>query len=210
MSYLTTGGSSKEHGTNKPPPTRREKVRRKHHVSYLFPESFSLASVLAEQFRCHQEGPWIRVIGQTTQKLIPSPWNPRLWATWQSSPPGALAYCSLPGCPFSVKSLALLVCVSPQTVHFQVLDKSSIFGGSPFLQQKEGETEEGERVLSCCVQEHSSLQAERESLPEARSARTLTLDFRPPELWENEFLMFEHLVLLQQPKHTSMHFREQM
>ena len=164
MSYLTTGGSSKEHGTNKPPPTRRGKVRRKHHVSYLFPESFSLASVLAEQFRCHQEGPWIRVIGQTTQKLIPSPWNPRLWATWQSSPPGALAYCSLPGCPFSVKSLALLVCVSPQTVHFQVLDKSSIFGGVPFPATKGGrDRRRGESPLLLCARAQQSASWERVS-----------------------------------------------
>ena len=37
-----------------------------------------------------------------------------------------LPSCSLPGCPFPIKSLALSTCVSPQAVHFQVLDKSPL------------------------------------------------------------------------------------
>ena len=39
-----------------------------------------------------------------------------------------LPYCSPPGCPFPIKSLALSACVSPQAVHFQVLDKSPLSG----------------------------------------------------------------------------------
>ena len=39
-----------------------------------------------------------------------------------------LPYCSLPGCPFPVKSLALSTHVSPRTIHFRVLDKSLILG----------------------------------------------------------------------------------
>ena len=49
-----------------------------------------------------------------------------------------LPYCSPPGCPFPIKSLALLAHVSPRTIHFQVLDKSPVLGpgrGSAFLQQ---------------------------------------------------------------------------
>ena len=46
---------------------------------------------------------------------------------------------SPPGCPFPVKSLALSAHVSPQTIHFRVLDKSLLLGpwrGGPlFLQQ---------------------------------------------------------------------------
>ena len=39
-----------------------------------------------------------------------------------------LPYCSLPGCPFPIKSLALSAHVSPRTIHFQVLDKSPVSG----------------------------------------------------------------------------------
>ena len=36
----------------------------RHLISYHFPESFSLESILAEQRMFHQEGPWVRMIGQ--------------------------------------------------------------------------------------------------------------------------------------------------
>ena len=39
-----------------------------------------------------------------------------------------LHYCSPPGCPFPIKSLALSAHVSPRTIHFQVLDKSPVSG----------------------------------------------------------------------------------
>ena len=39
-----------------------------------------------------------------------------------------LPYCSLPGVPFPINSLALSASVSPQMIHFQVLDKSPIWG----------------------------------------------------------------------------------
>ena len=39
-----------------------------------------------------------------------------------------LPYCSVPGRPFLIKSLALSACVSPWKIHFQVLDKSSLSG----------------------------------------------------------------------------------
>ena len=48
-----------------------------------------------------------------------------------------LHFCSPPGCPFPIKSLALSACVSPQTIHFRVSDKSLLScpgRGSPFLQ----------------------------------------------------------------------------
>ena len=35
---------------------------------------------------------------------------------------------SLPRCPFPIKSLALSACVSPQTIHFWVLDKNPLLG----------------------------------------------------------------------------------
>ena len=39
-----------------------------------------------------------------------------------------LPYCSPPGCPFPIKSLALSTYVSPRTIHFRVLDKSPVSG----------------------------------------------------------------------------------
>ena len=39
-----------------------------------------------------------------------------------------LPYCSPPGCPFPIKSLSLSAHVSPQTIHFQMLDKSPVSG----------------------------------------------------------------------------------
>ena len=43
--------------------------------------------------------------------------------SWVPSP-----YCSPPGCPFPVKSLASSACVSPRTIYFWVLDKSPVLG----------------------------------------------------------------------------------
>ena len=39
--------------------------------------------------------------------------------------------CSPPGCPFPIKSLASSAHVSPQTIHFRVLDKSPVSGPLP-------------------------------------------------------------------------------
>ena len=39
-----------------------------------------------------------------------------------------LPYCCLPGVPFPINSLALSASVSPQMIHFQVLDKSPVWG----------------------------------------------------------------------------------
>ena len=52
---------------------------------------------------------------------------------------GSLTYCSLPGCPFPIKSLALSACVSSDNSFPSVRQEPS-FGpwkGSPFLQQME-------------------------------------------------------------------------
>ena len=40
----------------------------------------------------------------------------------------SLPYCSPPGCPFPIKSLALSAHVSPRIIHFRVLDKSPVSG----------------------------------------------------------------------------------
>ena len=70
--------------------------------------------------RTLSQNDWLK----TTRKLIPSPWNPV--AEQFSWVP--LTYFSPPRCPFPIKSLALSAQVSPQTIHFQVLDKSPVAG----------------------------------------------------------------------------------
>ena len=107
-------------------------------MSVHFPESLSLASTLAEQCVCH-ERLWIRVIGQRPPETNPITIKPKTAShTAEQFAWVPLPYCSPPGCPFPIKSLALSAHVSPQTIHFRVLDKSPVSGpgrGPPFLQQ---------------------------------------------------------------------------
>lgn len=51
-----------------------------------------------------------------------------------------LPFCSPPRRPFTIKSLPLSACVSPQTIHFQALDKSPLAGSgrSPHSCNKTG------------------------------------------------------------------------
>ena len=62
---------------------------------------------------------------ETTRKLIPSPENPRLQATVLLV---SLTLLLSTQVPFPIKSLALSAHVSPQTIHFRVLDKSPLSG----------------------------------------------------------------------------------
>ena len=56
MSYFTIGDLGKEHRTNTYQPEESGKGQRTHHVSDHVPESFLLASILAEPCVHHQEG----------------------------------------------------------------------------------------------------------------------------------------------------------
>ena len=73
MSYFMTGDPGKEYATNKPPPTGRIQERSKgdrRHQSACptnLPETFWLDSIVPEWCACHQKGPWVRMIGQTTR-----------------------------------------------------------------------------------------------------------------------------------------------
>ena len=108
-------------------------------MSDHLPESFSLASILAEQGMHHQAGLWVRWLAKDNPETNPITIKPETAShvaeqfSWVPLPS-----CSPPGCPFPRKSLALSAYVSPQTIHFQVLDKSPVSGlgrESPFLQQ---------------------------------------------------------------------------
>ena len=89
-------------------------------------ESFSLEFVLAEHCTVTKKDSNQSDQPEKTQKQTPLQWNARLQATWQSSSPVPLPCCPPPGCPFPIKSLALSACVSPQTIHFRMLDKSPL------------------------------------------------------------------------------------
>ena len=103
-------------------------------------ESPALASILAGR-ACTGRAPPGKL--KTTQKLIPSPSNPRLQATWQSSPPGFPTLLLSTLAPFLNKiSCFVSTHVSVDNSFPSVRQEPSFrpWKGSPFLQQ-EGEAE---------------------------------------------------------------------
>ena len=131
MSCFQTGGPGKDHRTNKPPPTGRVQERSKCDTTYpttsqnphWHPSWLNKACTT----RKYSESEWLAKDNPETNPITVKPkqfsWVP-------------LPYCSLPGCPFPIKSRALPAHVSPQTVHFQGLDKSPFWGPGripPFL-----------------------------------------------------------------------------
>ena len=90
-------------------------------------ESFTLASILAEQSLHQQEGVrWLAKDNPETNPITIKPETASHIAELFSWVP--LPYCSPPGCPFPIKSLALSAHVSPWTIHFRVLDKNPVLG----------------------------------------------------------------------------------
>ena len=131
MTCFTTGGPGKKHRTNKPPPTRRVLERSKgdttcpttsQNPSHWPPSWLSEACTTRKD---SDQNDWRK----TTWKLIPAPYNPGLQShvkeqfSWVPLP-----CCSPPGGPFPIKSLALSAHMSPRTIHFRVLGKSSVSG----------------------------------------------------------------------------------
>ena len=129
VSYFMTGGPGWEHRTNKPLPTRRilERSERDTTCPTNIPESSSLESILVEQCVCHQEGPWLTIIGQRqleTNPITRKPENASHTAEQSSWFP--LPSCFPPRLPFPIKSLAWSAPVSPQIIHFWGLVKSPL------------------------------------------------------------------------------------
>ena len=126
-----TGGPDKEHGINKLPPTRRVQERSKGdttcpttsqnpslwHISWL-----NKACTNRED----SESEWLAKENPETNPITIKPGTGSHVAELFSWVP--LPYCSPPGCPFPIKSLALSAHVSPQTSHFRVTDKSPVSG----------------------------------------------------------------------------------
>ena len=129
--FFTTGRPSKEQGTNKPPPTRRVRERSKGDITCLTTSqnpSLWHPSWLNKvcTTRKDPESEWLAKDNPETNPITIKPETASHVTelfSWVSLP-----YCSPPGCPFPIKSLALSAEMSPRTIHFQVLYKSPVSG----------------------------------------------------------------------------------
>ena len=124
MSCFRTGGPAKEQGTNKPPPIGKVRERSKGDVT--------CPTISQNPPLWHPS--WLNKVC-TTRKDSESEWlakdNPEINPTTIKPETAShvaeqfswvpLPYCSPPGCPFPIKSLALSARVSPRTIHFWVL-----------------------------------------------------------------------------------------
>ena len=126
-----TGDPDKEYGTNKPPPTPRVRERLKgdtvclstcQNPSHKHPSWLSHACAT----RKDSELEWLAKDHLETNPITIKPETVSHTAEQFSWVP--LPYCSPPGCPFPIKSLALSAHVSPRTIHFWMLDKSPVSG----------------------------------------------------------------------------------
>ena len=98
-------------------------------MSDHLPESFSLASILAEKActtRKDSDSEWSAKDNPETNPITTKPETASHVTELFSWVP--LPYCSPPRCPFPIKSLALSAHVSIQTIHFWVLDTSPVSG----------------------------------------------------------------------------------
>ena len=98
-------------------------------MSVHFPESLSLESILAERCMHHHQDSELEWLAKGHPETNPITIKPDIAShvaeqfSWVPLP-----YCSPPGIPFPIKSLALSAGVSPWTIHFWVLDKSPVSG----------------------------------------------------------------------------------
>ena len=131
MSCFMTGDPDKEYRTNKPPPTRRVLERSKGDMEY--PSTSKNPSCWHPSWlrdvcatRKDSELEWLATGHPETNPITIKPDTESHTSEQFSWVP--LPYCSPPGCPFPIKSLALSAHVSPRTIHFQVLDKNPVLG----------------------------------------------------------------------------------
>ena len=131
MRCFTTGSSGKEYGTNKPPPTGRIRESSKGDTTCLttsqnpslwHPSWLNKACAT----RKDSESEWLAKDNPETNPITIKPGTASHVIELFSWVP--LPCCSPPGCAFLIKYLALSAHVSPQTIHFQVLDKSPVSG----------------------------------------------------------------------------------
>ena len=118
MSCFRTGGPAKEHGTNKPPPSGRIRERSKgdttcpttsQNPSLWHPSWWNKACTT----RKDSESECLAKANPETNPITIKPETASHVTEQFSWVP--LPYCSPPGCPFPIKSLALSAHVSPRT-----------------------------------------------------------------------------------------------
>ena len=137
MSWFMTGGPGKEHGTNKPPPTRRVRERSKGDTTCPpTPQNPSLwhPSWLNKMCTTRKDSE-LEWLAKDNPETNPITIKPKTASHWQGSPPGFPYLLRSTRVPFPIKSLALSAHVSPWTTDFWVLDKSPVSGpgrGPPF------------------------------------------------------------------------------
>ena len=131
MSCFMTGDPGKEHRTNEPAATRRTRKRSKgdttcpttsQNPSRRHPYWLNKVHTT----RKDSESEWLAKDNMETNPITIKPETASHLAEQFSWIP--LPYCSPPRHPFPIKSLALSAHVSPQTIHFRVLDKSPLSG----------------------------------------------------------------------------------
>ena len=131
MSCFMTEDPDKEYRTNKPPPTGRVWERSKgdttcpttsQNPSLWHPSQPNKVCTI----RKDSESEWLAKGNLGDNPITIKPEIASHVAELFSWLP--LPYCSTPGCPFPIKSLALSADVFPRTIHFQVLGKSPVFG----------------------------------------------------------------------------------
>ena len=140
ISSFMTGGPGKEYGTNEPPPSRIQelgRVKRRHNVSYQLPRILLAGIHLGWAMRTppRRKDPELEWPARDNLKTHP------IMIKLKTEPSGRAVLLSsltllVPArVPLPKKVSFLLVCVSPQTIHFWVLDKSPLSGpgrGPPF------------------------------------------------------------------------------
>ena len=131
MSCFTTGGPGKDHGTNKPPPTRRVQEWSKGDTTC--PTTSQNPSPWHPSWlnkvyttRKDSESEWLAKDNPETNPINIKPETVSHVAAQFSWVP--LPYCSPLRCPFPIKSLALSAHMSLRTIHFWVSDKSPLLG----------------------------------------------------------------------------------
>ena len=130
-SSFMTGGPGKEHGTNKLPPTGRVLERSKGDTTC--PTTFQSPSCWhpswLNQARTTRKDSELDGLTKDNRETNPITMKPETVShvtelfSWVPLP-----YCSPPGHPFPIKSLALSAHVSPGTIHLWMLDKSPVSG----------------------------------------------------------------------------------
>ena len=131
MRCFTTGGPDKDHGTTKPPPTRRVQEKSKGYTTCrTTSQNPSLWHTSQLNKVCitrkDSESEWLAKGNLEANPITIKTETVSHMAEQFSWLP--LHYFSPPGCPFPIKFLALPAHVSPWTIHFRVLDKSPVLG----------------------------------------------------------------------------------